>query len=97
MAPGPLSITAHSQGTLTATNSILQGGVPRGSTLNPRSPVIIHPRAWLPGRINGGTMNYMQPWGDGANFWAPSLNPLKYVSGVADIFALGKIHIGNYP
>lgn len=97
MAPGPLSITAHSQGTLTVTNAILQGGVPRGSTLNLRSPAISYPRAWLAGRINGGTMNYIQPWGDGANLWAPSLNPLKYASGLADIFARAKIHTGNYP
>jgi hypothetical protein len=97
MASGPLSITAHSQGTLTVTNAILQGGVPRGSTLNMRSPAISYPRAWLAGRINGGTMNYIQPWGDGANLWAPSLNPLKYASGLADIFAGAKIHTGNYP
>ncbi|MBE7539754.1 MAG: hypothetical protein HS122_15260, partial [Opitutaceae bacterium] len=97
MASGPLMITAHSQGTLTVTNAILQGGVPRGSTLNLRSPAISYPRAWLAGRINGGTMNYIQPWGDGANLWGPSLNPIKYASGLADILARAKIHTGNYP
>ena len=96
MAPGPLTITAHSQGTLTVTNAILQGGVPRGSTLNLRSPAISYPRAWLAGQINGGTMNFIQPWGDGANLWAPSLNPLKFGSGVIDIFERAKIHTGNY-
>jgi len=42
-------------------------------------------------------MNCIQPWGDGANLWGPSLNPLKYASGLADILARAKIHTGNYP
>ena len=97
MAPGPLVITAHSQGTLTVTNAILQGGVPRASTLNLRSPAISYPRAWLAGRINGGIMNYSQPWFDGANVWASSLNPVKLASGTVDIFRGFKTHINNYP
>jgi hypothetical protein len=62
-----------------------------------RSPAITYPRAWLAGRINGGTMNYIQPWGDGANLWSPALNPLKFASGAIDIFTGAKIHTRNYP
>jgi RHS repeat-associated protein len=97
MMPGPLTITAHSQGTLTVTNAIFQGGVPRGSTLNLLSPAISYPRAWLAGQINGGTMNYLQPWGDGASMWAISLNPFKIAVGATDIFSGFGVHRGNYP
>jgi RHS repeat-associated protein len=100
MIPGPLNITAHSQGTLTVTNAILRGGVPDGSTLTLKSPAISYPRAWLAAKINGsafGTSNYVQPWGDGAAMWSPSLNPVKAAYGATDIFSGFGVHRGNYP
>jgi hypothetical protein len=99
MRPGPINVTAHSQGTLTVTNAILRGGIPDGSTLAFKSPAISYPRAWLAAKINGsafGPSNYVQPWGDGAAMWSPSLNPVKAAYGATDIFSGFGVHRGNY-
>lgn len=91
----PMHIIAHSQGTLIVTNAQFQYGLPSGSTFELRSPAITYPRAAAAVRANGGTLNYIQRYGDGAAIWAPSLNPIKFGSGFLDIFNGFKTHTGN--
>jgi hypothetical protein len=43
----------------------------------------------------GGNLNYNQKWGDAANLWAPSLNPLKFTSGLLDFPVGFSIHVNN--
>lgn len=81
----PLTITAHSQGTLTAANAARYYGLPRGSTFVMRSPALSYFSANAAVRMNGGTMQYIQPWGDIANIYAPTMNPLKWMSGFRDL------------
>ncbi len=77
-----MKITAHSQGTLTVANAAMLHGLPPGSTYHFKSPALSHLRSRA---ALGGTLQYSQPWGDGANLWAPSLNPLRWVTGSLDL------------
>jgi hypothetical protein len=91
----PMIIIAKSQGTLTVTNAARYYGLPRGSNFTLNSPALTQHGAGRAIRINGGTMNYVQPWGDGANIWAPSLNPLRFFSGFRDLTCGFCIHSAN--
>lgn len=81
----PMTIIAHSQGTLTVANAARYYGLPRGSTFVMRSPALSYFSANSAVRMNGGTMQYIQPWGDVANIYAPTMNPFKWMSGFRDL------------
>ena len=81
----PLTIVAHSQGTLTVSNAAVLYGLPTGSVFELRSPAIGYFRAYSAARLNGGTLRYLQPWGDIANLYSPTLNPIKWASGFRDL------------
>ena len=92
----PMTIIAHSQGTLTASNAARYFGLPAGSTFTLKSPALPRYRAHYAVRIvNGGELNYGQPWFDAANLWAPSLNPLRFLSGFGDILCGFCVHRAN--
>jgi RHS repeat-associated protein len=92
----PIYITAHSQGTVTVTNAIAYyDSVPQGSRLDLDSPAISGIRAHLEVNSIGGNLNYNQKWGDAANLWAISLNPLKFASGLLDFPVGFSIHVNN--
>jgi hypothetical protein len=91
----PMTIFAKSQGTLTVTNAARYYGLPRGSNFILNSPALTRHSASRAIGINGGTLNYVQPWGDGANIWAPSLNPLRFLSGFRDLTCGFCIHSEN--
>jgi hypothetical protein len=87
-------IVAHSQGTITAVNAAMfYNAVPSGSTLVLDSPAITYARAWIATKMIGGSLSYNQRWGDAANLWAISINPLKFASGIIDVPIGFKIHI----
>ena len=92
----PVTIIAHSQGTITVASAAqYYGALPKGSHLILDSPAITSIRATLVKNSIGGTLDYNQPWGDGANVWASSLNPARLASGLYD-FATGfSVHINN--
>jgi alpha-beta hydrolase superfamily lysophospholipase len=92
----PLNVVAHSQGTVTATNAITYyGAVPKGSRLIFDSPAISGIRAHHAKNLIGGSLRYNQPWGDAANLWAISFNPLKFASGLLDFPVGFSIHTNN--
>ncbi|MDR7097829.1 RHS repeat-associated protein [Lysobacter niabensis] len=91
----PMTIIAHSQGTLTVANASRYYGLPRGSTFVMRSPALSYFSASSAVRMNGGTMQYVQPWGDVANIYAPTMNPLKWMSGFHDVLCGACTHTAN--
>ena len=91
----PMTIIAHSQGTLTAANAALYYGLPAGSSFLFKSPAITYFGASAAAQATGGSFQYVQPWGDGANLWAPSFNPLRFGSGVGDLFCGFCTHSAN--
>jgi len=90
----PITIIAHSQGTLTVANAASYG-LPSGASYILKSPALSFYSASAAINSVGGTLTYDQPLGDAANLWAGSINPFKTASGIADIFRGGRIHIGN--
>jgi hypothetical protein len=91
----PMTIIAHSQGTLTVANAARYYGLPQGSTLIMRSPAISRWRANAAANAIGGSMQYVQPYGDIANIYAPSLNPVRWMSGFGDVFCGACTHRAN--
>jgi len=91
----PMRIVAHSQGTLTVANAARYYGLPEGSTLVMRSPAISRWRANAAANSIGGSMQYVQPYGDIANIYAPSLNPVRWLSGFGDAFCGACTHTAN--
>jgi hypothetical protein len=96
MRKTPINIVSHSQGTITVANAAMfYGAIPKGSNLILDSPAISGPRALLAAGMAGGRLSYNQQWGDGANLWAISLNPMKMASGLIDIPMGFSIHING--
>jgi len=91
----PMRIVAHSQGTLTVANAARYYGLPEGSTLVMRSPAISRWRANAATNSIRGSMQYVQPYGDIANIYAPSLNPVRWLSGFGDVFCGACTHTAN--
>ena len=82
----PMTIIAHSQGTLTVTNAVRWYGMSaQGSSFVMRSPALSHYSASRAIQGAGGTMIWRQPWGDVANIYSPTLNPFKWASGIGDV------------
>ena len=92
----PMRIIAHSQGTLTVTNAVRYYGLSaQGSTFVMKSPALSYFTASHAIRGRGGTMVWQQPYGDIANIYAPSFNPLRWASGFGDVFCGACRHIAN--
>lgn len=92
----PLTIIAHSQGTLTVANAVRYYGLSaQGSTFVMKSPALSHFTASRVIQGRGGTMVWRQPYGDIANIYAPSLNPLRWASGFGDILCGACRHTAN--
>lgn len=91
----PLQIIAHSQGTLTMSNASLYYGLPQGSTFVFKSPALNFFSANQAASVNGGTLQFVQPFGVGANLWASSFNPIKFGSGVLDLLCGFCTHVNN--
>jgi RHS repeat-associated protein len=92
----PMTIIAHSQGTLTVANAVRYYGLSaQGSTFVMKSPALSHFTASRAIQGRGGTMVWRQPYGDIANIYAPSLNPLRWASGFGDIFCGVCRHTAN--
>lgn len=66
-----------------------------GSTFVMRSPVLSHFTASRAIQGRGGTMDWQQPYGDIANIYAPSFNPLRWASGFGDILCGACRHTAN--
>lgn len=91
----PMTIAAQSQGTLTVANTAKYYGLPEGSTLIMKSPAIGRWRANSAANAIGGSMQYVQPYGDIANIYAPSLNPVRWMPGFGDVFCGACTHTAN--
>jgi len=92
----PMRIIAHSQGTLSVANAVRHYGMSaRGSTFVMKGPALSYYSASRAIQGRGGTMDWRQPYGDIANIYAPSLNPVRWASGFGDIFCGACRHIGN--
>jgi hypothetical protein len=92
----PMTIIAHSQGTLTVANAVRYYGMSaQGSTFVMRSPALSYFTASRAIQRRGGTMVWRQPYGDIANIYAPSFNPLRWASGFGDIFCGACRHTAN--
>ena len=88
----PVRIVAHSQGTLTAVNALRRAGaLPSGSEVILLSPVVSYATAKSVFR----DVDYVLPWGDVSNLLVPSRNPIKFASGLLDLFCGFCIHSGN--
>ena len=85
----------RSQGTLTVANAARYYGLPRGSSFEMRSPALSYFSARSAVGMNGGTLQYIQPWGDIANIYAPTINPLKWMSGFRDVMCGACTHTAN--
>ncbi|MFT4179374.1 MAG: RHS repeat-associated core domain-containing protein, partial [Thermomonas sp.] len=82
----PMTVIAHSQGTLTVANAARWYGLSaQGSTFVMRSPALSHYSASRAIQGAGGTMVWRQPWGDVANLYSPTLNPFRWASGFGDV------------
>jgi len=92
----PMTIIAHSQGTLTVTNAVRYYGLSaKGSTFEMRSPALSYFTASRAINGRGGTIDWRQPLGDIANLYAPSFNPLRWISGFGDILCGACRHTAN--
>jgi RHS repeat-associated protein len=91
----PITVFAHSRGALAAVNAARYYGLPTGSTLVLQAPPMARHTANLAALANRGTVVYQQRWGDVANLYSPSLNPLKWASGVVDPLCGFCVH-GSY-
>lgn len=87
----PVTILAHSQGTLTVVNALRRMGGRGDFTVTLLRPVVSYPTA----RFVVAGVRYDQPSGDVSNLLAPSLNPFKFASGLLDLFCGFCIHRGN--
>ena len=85
-------LLAHSQGTLTVVNAVRHFGLgATGAEL--RSPATSYRGARR--AFGVGKFNYVQPWGDAANVWAPSANPFRWASGFYDLLCGFCVHRAN--
>jgi len=92
----PMTIIAHSQGTLTVANAVRYYGLSaQGSTFVMRSPALSYLTASRAIQGRGGTMVWRQSYGDIANIYAPSFNPLRWASGFGDILCGACRHTAN--
>lgn len=92
----PMTIIAHSQGTLTVANAVRYYGMSaQGSTFVMKSPALSHFTASRAIQRGGGTMDWRQPYGDIANIYSPSFNPLRWASGFGDILCGACRHTAN--
>ena len=91
----PITVFAHSRGALAAVNAARYYGLPTGSTLVLQAPPMARHTANLAALANRGTVVYQQRWGDIANLYSPSLNPLRWASGVVDPLCGFCVH-GSY-
>jgi len=82
----PMIVIAHSQGTLTVVNALRWYGLSATHlTFDMRSPALSHYSALRAIQGAGGTMIWRQAWGDIANIYSPTLNPIKWLSGFGDV------------
>jgi len=82
----PMIVIAHSQGTLTVVNALRWYGLSATHlTFDMRSPALSHYSALRAIQSAGGTMIWRQAWGDIANIYSPTLNPVKWLSGFGDV------------
>lgn len=98
----PLTVIAYSQGTLTARNAMMQGGLPDGSTIIFKSPALSKREAALgvwAGLVAHGKDYEIGGWsmppGDAANLWAPGATALERKLGLIDLACGFCIHSGN--
>ena len=93
----PISFYAHSQGVLTLTNAVRLYGLSTGDNVfNMRSGALSYFTGWRVIEGSGfGTMTWRTPYFDGANIWAPTMNPIKWVSGFVDPFCGFCFHRAN--
>jgi len=92
----PMTIIAHSQGVLTVTNAVEYYGLnAEGSTFDMRSSAYSYGTVSSVIGGGGGNLLFNTPYGDIANIYSPSLNPIKWVSGFGDIFCGACTHTGN--
>ena len=92
----PFTIIAHSQGVLTAVDAVAYYGLSaEGSTFDLRSGADSYFSAASIIGSGGGTMIWSMPYGDIANLYAPSFNPIRWASGFHDVFCAACTHISN--
>lgn len=77
------TIYALSQGCLATVNAIKQYGMSNTHEFVFFSPAVSY---WTARRfIPKNRLHYYIPWNDAASIWAPSCNPLKFLSGFVDL------------
>jgi len=92
LAPGPITVYGHSQGAITVVNAASYVEYPRGSTLNLAAPPISRLHSGLLGGLRGLNVIYRQNYFDVSALYAPSFNPLKFLSGLPGIFMTPYAH-----
>ena len=78
-----ITVYALSQGVLTTVNAIEHHGLSNEHNFVFFSPAVSYPtvRRYIP----KDRLYYFTPWFDSSSTWAPSCNPLKFLSGVIDV------------
>ena len=95
-ANSPLNVVAHSQGVLTVVDAVAYYGLSaEGSSFDFRSGALSYYSAASVIEGGGGTMTWSMPYGDIANLYAPSFNPIQWASGFHDVFCAACTHISN--
>lgn len=89
----PMKLIAHSQGTLIVALAANKYGLPSGTTFDFRSPALNKSEAKaMLGSVHAQNLTYDMKWGDGANIWASTGNPLKFASGLYDFLTFFSVH-----
>jgi hypothetical protein len=92
----PINIIAHSQGTLTVTNAVQRYGLNvAGSTVELRSSAGSYYAANRIITRAGGAMRWSMPYGDAANVYSGSFNPIRWASGFGDALCGMCTHTAN--
>jgi RHS repeat-associated protein len=91
----PVAISAHSQGVLTVVNAATLYDIPAGSTLQAFGSPISTARIALGAKVGHmSAFSSRTDWFDAIHVLGPSFNPVKTVSGVADVFCGFCVHNG---
>ena len=99
-SPGA-TIDAHSEGSVTYMNAVIQSGFNLSNPAVIGSPAMLQPVFDAVNGLNGGHATYYQGryqgWFDVANLYGWPYDVLKIPTGFADIFAGARFHSSNFP
>ena len=89
----PFTVIAHSQGVMTVVDAAAYYGLPtNGNTFDMRSGASSY---FAASSALGPSMQWSMPYGDIANLYSGTLNPIRWASGIHDVLCAACTHTAN--